>query len=228
MEDKFERYIQGKFSKEERIAFEAEMTPTQKEEAAFELGLRGSYEEKYSDELRKKVVGFENKHSKVRRINPAFVGIAASLFLVASLVLYFNRDQSSLFDQYYEVYPNYELTSLRGEDDLTIRQDAYLAYDKQDYEEAIASFDKLDTMMASDHFFKGISLMELKNEKSAIEAFNSAIQLKDKNYTDASIWYTALIYLKLEKTEDALPILEELSKGKSEFAKNAEELLDQL
>jgi tetratricopeptide (TPR) repeat protein len=228
MDELREKYLQGKLSAAEQKAFEEGLSAHEKEELAAELGIRAGLENGFRNELRNKVAGFEDRKRTVRRINPAYISIAASIFLVSSLVLYFTRDQTPLFDQYYEVYPNYEVTAVRGEDDLSSREQAYAAYDAGDFSTAIKAFSQLDSLVSADYFFRGICYIQVTEYDKALADLDMVISIKDKDYETASIWYTALIHLKLENDDKAVPLLRELSNGASEFAITSKELLAQI
>ncbi len=225
MDELRNKYIQGKLSESERQAFEQNLTSEEKEELAYELGVRDEIVRK---ELRKKIAGFEEGNKRKRMINPTFISIAASIFLVASSVFYFTEVDESLFDQYYDLYPNYELTTTRSEEDLSNRGMAYAAYDAGDYEVAIEEFNKLDDLVAPDYFFRGVSYIQIKNLDAALADFNRVAEGEDVNYIDAALWYSALIHIKQGNKETAIPILQKLSKGRSEFALTSGELLAKL
>lgn len=225
MDELRNKYIQGKLSEPERQAFEEKLTSEEKKELAFELGVR---DEIVRNELRKKIAGFEEGNKRKRMINPTFISIAASIFLVASSVFYFTKEEESLFDQYYDLYPNYELTTTRNEENLSNRGMAYAAYDAGDYEVAIEEFNKLEILVAADYFFRGASYLQIMKYDSALVDFQKVIDLEDASYITPSIWYTALIHIKADNKEKAIPLLEELGAGQSEFAATSKALLAQL
>lgn len=225
MDELRNKYIQGKLSESEQRAFEGNLTEQEREELAYELGVRDGIVRK---ELRKKIAGFEEGNKTKRMINPTFISIAASIFLVASSVFYFTKGEESLFDQYYSSYPNYELTTTRSEENLSNRGMAYAAYDAGDYEVAIEEFNKLEVLAASDYFFRGASYIQIKNLDAALADFKRVVEGEDVNYIDAALWYSALIHIKQGNKETAIPILQKLSTGRSEFASTSAELLAQL
>ncbi|WP_436517967.1 tetratricopeptide repeat protein [Ekhidna sp. To15] len=225
MDDLRNKYLQGKLTESERQAFERNLSSEEKKELAYELGVR---DEIVKRELRKKVAGFEEGNRRKRMINPTYISIAASIVLVTSSVFYFMRDEESLFDQYYDQYPNYELTTTRGEENLSNRGLAYAAYDVGDYQVAIEEFNKLEVLLAPDYFFRGVSYIQVEEYNSALSDFNEVVELEDESYGNASIWYTALVHLKLNNKDKAIPILKKLAEGESEFASTATDLIAQL
>lgn len=211
MDELRDKYLQGKLNEVERKAFEEGLSKEEREELAFELGVQEGLASGFRKELREKVAGFEKKEATVRKINPAYISIAASLFIVASLVLYFTREEQSLFDQYYELYPNYEVTVVRGEEAPSSRERAYLAYDMGDFATAITEFNKLDSLASPDYFFRGICHIQLQNYEEALSDLSQEVLKGDQDYADASIWYRALVNLKLNRNENAFDLLEKLS-----------------
>lgn len=228
MDELREKYLQGKMTEAERESFEQSLSMEEKEELAIELGIQKGLESGFRAELREKMAGFEKKGKPVRRINTAYISIAASIFIVASLTLYFTRDQQSLFDEYYQPYPNYEVTTVRGEEDSTSRMAAYAAYDVGNYELAISKFNEMEDLTAPDFFFRGVSNIQIGKLEEALDDFNKVLSRDDEDYKNASIWYVALIHLKQKDHEQAIPLLEQLSEGQSEFATTSTELLGKL
>lgn len=226
MNELLEKYLE--LPEEDREAFVSKLSAEQQKALAHELGIMEGLNEQFRKELRSKVSAFEERSHRVRKMNPAFIGVAASFLLISSLVVYFTRSEPALFDQYYEVYPNYEVTTLRGETDLTNREKAYAAYDKERFELAISSFDQIDLLLASDYFFRGISNIQRAKYEEALLDLEKVIQQADPDYENAAYWYTALIKVKQEEQEEAIPILQKLSTGDSEFASVSAKLLDQL
>lgn len=225
MDELRNKYIQGKLSEPERQAFEQKLTSQEKEELAFELGVRDEIVRK---ELREKIAGFEEGNKRKKMINPTVISIAASVFLVASSIFYLNKEEESLFEQYYDPYPNYELTTTRSEENLSNRGMAYAAYDAGDYKVAIEEFNKLEILVPADYFFRGASYLQIMDYNSALVDFQKVIELEDPGYKTPSIWYTALIHVKAGNKEKAIPLLEELGAGQSEFAATSKALLAQL
>lgn len=226
MDELLEKYLSLKES--ERGAFEKTLSSEQRADLARELGIMEGLNEEFRKELRSKVGAFEQKSDRAKKMNPAFVGIAASFLLVSIFTAYLLRDKESLFDQYYEAYPNYELTALRGEEDLTPREEAYKAYDAADYELAIRQFTALASRHLADEFFLGMAYIEAKKPKKALQSLQKVIIAGNEDYLDAAMWYAALVYLSLEEDEEAREFLNDLVNKSSDWASSADELLNQL
>ncbi len=220
------KYLQGKLTKVEQEAYEKSLSAKEKEELAYELGVR---DEISRIELRGRMVEFEKKTNSTRVIHPTYLSIAASIALVVSSVFYFTKpEEAVLFDQYFELYPNYELTTVRGDEDPSNRDLAYAAYDVGEYQMAINEFNKLEVLLAADYFFRGVCYIQIKDYQRALSDFQEVVDLKDPSYETPSIWYTALIHVKSDNKEKAIPLLEALGEGQSEFAATSKALLAQL
>lgn len=228
MDELRDKYLQGKLTEPERKKFEEGLSEEERSELAFELGVREGLEERFRTELRETVTGFEGKERKSRNLNPVYWSVAASLVIAATLLLYFSLDSQSLFDQYYEVYPNYEVTTVRGEEDISSREKAYRSYDMGDYAGAISAFNQLESMIAADYFFRGMCYIQLQSYEEALSDLSNELLNNDEEYTEAASWYAALIHLKMENDDKALPLLKQLSTGNSEFAIKSTELLGYL
>ncbi|MDA0196627.1 MAG: hypothetical protein O2951_16570 [Bacteroidetes bacterium] len=209
--DKSENYIQGKLSAEERKAQELEMTAGDKEESAFELGVRVVFEDKVRSELRKMISSFEGRSSRSTRM-PIYIGIAASVALLATFTFFLNSGKENLFDEYYKSYPNYEFTAVRGESNESVKELAYRAYDGKEYADAVNLFTQLLKESTGDvpsSFFRGMSLMELRQYENALIDFNIVIEAGNE-YNEAATWYAALAQLKLENYPKAKSLLNRL------------------
>ena len=120
------------------------------------------------------------------------------------------------------------MTVVRGEEDLDLRESAYLAYDRQDYGKALEIFNEMESLTEADYFFRGISLLEIGNNDGALNDFSKLISTQNKDYAYPSKWFSALLYLKLEDESSAKPILELLRDSDSEYSSNANEILEKL
>ncbi|MCR9249682.1 MAG: hypothetical protein NXI20_04630 [bacterium] len=153
---------------------------------------------------------------------------AAAIILIGTLTFrLINTEDADLYSSYYSYYDNYEVTTLRNQpDELTNREKAYQHYDLKDFKSAVVTFEQLDTLQKADQFFLSLSYMGA-DEWNKAEAALTEIQKSDFAYQSASKWYLALVYIKLEKHQKSLPILESIQSD-SEFGEKAKELLHKL
>ncbi len=224
MSDKLDKYIQGKLSEEDRQSFESQMSPEEREDAAFELGVKSEIER---DVLRAKVSEFESRRSTglIRR----YIGIAASVILIASFSYVILSDKSDLYDQYYSGYANFEHTVVRGEMSESLKDQAYRAYDLGQFELSVSIFQDLiakDPANIPAHFFRGMSLMEIGKFEEAINSFEVVVRA-DSEYKEAALWYSALGFVKIGNQAKARIFLNQLIDSE-EYAGKADTLRKEL
>lgn len=229
MTEKRERYVQGKMSPEEAQAFLSELTSEEQQELAFELGVKEGIGDKLRSDLREQVGQFEisARNKTESRFRP--LSIAASILLLIGLSYWYFLSSSSLYEEYYSVYPNYEVTALRNNDDLTIREQAYLAYDDGRYHAAIDLFDQLivENNDLPAHFFKGLGHLELGQMKEGQQHFLEVINAGHPDYEDAAIWYLALTYIKKDQYPEAKAWLQRLENSE-DYSSLSKELASRL
>ncbi len=231
MSEHSDNYMQGKLSQEELKAFETELSEKEKEELAFEIGAGEGVKEELRNKLKTQVKDFESRASQKKQgIRPAWIGgISASLILLVGVVYIFSTgNDGSLYGEYYESYPNYEMTITRGEEDLSTIQQAYQAYDTKDFTKAERLFTDFlnEESNVPAQFFLGMSRMELEKFDQAIDAFEQVIG-SEGDYRDAALWYAALASIKLENQQAAIQLLDQLSDSK-EYRIQANDLKSEL
>ncbi len=231
MIEKFDKYVQGKMSDEEKKSFEENELQDEslKKEAAFEVGAREGIENNIRQDLRNTVNSFEKKQPYTSPSkNFKWIGIAASILILSGIAIYLGTG-SSTYDQYYQPYPNYEFTSTRNGSSDEIKQAAYSAYDLGDYQRAVANFDRLLEVEDSppEKFFRGISKIELEDFAGARVDLKEVLASGNVDYVDAANWYLALLAVKDSKTDLAREYLEKLENSE-EFGDKVATLLTEL
>lgn len=102
----------------------------------------------------------------------------------------------------------------------------FLLYRDGLYREALAELKKIE----DDHdalFFLAISLYMLDEPVRALEKLARVAKVSPK-WSDAAEWYSAQALLQLERTEDAMALLEKISTGKHPYRDQAMKLLEKL
>ncbi|NER18692.1 tetratricopeptide repeat protein [Spongiivirga citrea] len=151
--------------------------------------------------------------------------IAAAIALLFSLGIYIGTniqpDGTSLYDEYYEMYPNtvYSITRSGGEE--SIERSAFEAYEGGDYPGAINYFNQLkeDKDAKNIDFYIGQAYLANSEYENAILAFNKVVKTHEE-FTQESRWYLALSYLKQEDVNNAKKILTEIEQ-KNTYKKEA-------
>ncbi len=224
-----EKYLLGKLTEKEKADFEASLSKEEKAELAYELGVQAALVDESRDLLRKKVAGFEDRYTKAKKVNWAYMSVAASFLIVATFtVLLLNTQPSTgeLYDEYFELYPNYEVPIVRGEAEGTItdRERAYQLYDTGKFQESAEKFELLDPMMDSDKFFLAMCYMKLSKWEAAKTKL-AEVSNGTTDYAETANWYIALIYLQLDQSEKSVEVLSNVT---GEYAEKAKLLKEDL
>ncbi len=137
-----------------------------------------------------------------------------------------------LYEQYFNAYPNFEVTVNRSEKtNLSERDYAFFLYDQKDYAEAVVNFKYAIVKNPGDaasKFFLGVSLMITKDHFQAKRQFNAVIEDGNSNYVEAAKWYLALTHLADNKSLQATELFEELASDGYEFKQQSAEILKKI
>ena len=137
-------------------------------------------------------------------------GIACSIALVVLSVLFFGNFQTSnqteIFSNHYKPYPlsfqTRTTNQLKNENIFKLQ----MLYQEQQYSEALPFLEQLSIENPKNPKFllgKGICYIELQEWEKALAIFDSIIQLNEPFFKDHAIWYTALVYYKLQNFQEA-------------------------
>lgn len=74
-------------------------------------------------------------------------------------------------------------------------------------------------------FFKGICQLQTDQPEPALESFNAIIESMNPSYYDEAIYYKAITLLRLNKKQEALKQLKNLSEMFSPYAQKAKDLM---
>jgi hypothetical protein len=181
--------------------------------------------------LKQKLKSFEAKKSKR---NYTIWYAAASIVLLMGIgfwTFFSAATNATLYENYYETYPNVIAPTVRGENKSDLKTEAFYNYDNRNYTKAIALFSELYALEQEDYalFYKSISLMELKRFDEALASFEQ-LEAKTNNtkFSTYTKWYKALTLLQLEKNQEAIVLLQELANTTNPMQKTAQEVLTEL
>jgi hypothetical protein len=181
----------------------------------------------------------EEKEIYKPKIRPLYSRIyvyaaAASIALILGIlsILYYTSGSSKpgnqkIFAQYYEPYQNEYITR---SDQVTVNNlfIAFQAYENHDYTKAIELFSKVieaDKSLLMAYFYKGISCIEIKNYKVALESLNRVLNNEGNPYFAQAKWYTALTLINLNNPDIAKQHLEWLALNDRYYGNKAKEIL---
>ncbi|WP_149274997.1 tetratricopeptide repeat protein [Pareuzebyella sediminis] len=159
--------------------------------------------------------------------------VAASIALLAGLTYFFTANQTAnphdLFTENFVPYRNVTHPITRGEETNDAKNQAFLAYSKGNYQEALPLFTALYTSAKEPYylFYKANALIQLNRAEEAIPLLQEHLQTDD-SLTDKSTWYLAMAYLQLEDTKKAKEALKKVVEMNTYKAKEAKQLLEEL
>jgi len=158
---------------------------------------------------------------------------ATILLLVGAFWMYrFNAQPQGLYETYFDTYPNVIAPATRGSEPQNVLEKAYRNYDSGAFEKAALEFEKhLQYQANSDvSFYHAMALLNagrLGEAKTILESLPK--DDPDFAFADETQWYLALIYIKLENTEQAKGALLQLeTEGNGFKADEIKSLLSEL
>ncbi len=159
---------------------------------------------------------------------------AAAIAAVLVMVLYVYKfttgakSHEQLYATYFTPHANTLAPIERGETALTVLEEAFFAYENNNYKQAITLFNLVDEIMYPDVvFFKASAHMAIEQHRTAIPLLKSYAE-KDAAYATYSHWYLALCYLKTDQLPPARSQLQLIVKNQYYPAKKAAALLKEL
>ena len=225
-----EKYFEGNLTDKENANFQIMLTDDPELATAFnyEKNVKKAIQLNERATLKQQLQSFETPKKSFKGMYVAASIVA--LFGLLTWSLFFNSNNDALYSDYYQIYPNTVLPTVRGENSLGIKSDAFYAYDNGDYQKSAALFSEIYSNDAADYalFYKGISLMELKNYNDAIVVFNQHTYTQKNDFEPYFRWYSALAYLKLGEKQNAINALEALTKTDNPQKEMALKLLSEL
>lgn len=152
----------------------------------------------------------------------SYVGIAASIALIAMLSIFLMRPSgSSIADKYFDATV---ISSTRGMGSLDQAQfdQAVEYYEAKEYSKAAPLFDNVDSIVAS--YFAGNCYYNIQEFSKAEERFKRVIE-KRQTWVDHAEYNLSMTYLKLGKLDDARKLLTQIANDDNQdfqnFAKEA-------
>jgi tetratricopeptide (TPR) repeat protein len=139
------------------------------------------------------------------------------------------RAANTLFSDYYDgAYQNVVALTFRSDARvITAHQEAFAAYDLDDYRKASKLFSEIPQQSDTVLFYLGNSWMALKEYQKAGDCFRSAIE-KGGFMVDQSRWYLSLSLLKSGHQKEAEPIFRELSAYPNFYQSKAKQIAARL
>src|SRR5690606_4112640 len=225
-----QKYFENSLSPQEVAQFEKLLSDDREfaDEVTFQKKIKKAITLEERTTLKDKFKTFENQKTS----NYNWWYVAASIVVLLGTSIWFmgqKEDYDTLYAAYYETYPNLIAPVVRNDKEtITDREKAFVYYEKQDYDQALQTFQKIINTNPNEeyaHFYSAISLMELDEFENASKIL-SETKWSEK-YEDDAIWYLALLELKNENLEVAKKLLQKTSKS-GNYQKESLELLEKL
>lgn len=230
---RFENYLVNEMSSEEKTLFEEQLKndasfnesftlykeTTQflehqfsKEKAEYNQNLKSIAAQHFSAKKETKVIAFK----------PWYYAVAATIVVVVGMWMMMQNDPSySDFNQH-ETAVFVERSD--SNENLQIAQEAF---NKKDYKQAVAAFEKIQDFRKPElQYFYAIALIET-NDYTKAELFLDQLRGGNSVYKDKATWYLALSYLKQDKKAACKSILQQIASDAEDFDK-AQKLLNDL
>ncbi len=241
-----DRYLTGQLTGSELDEFER----LQRENGAFrELVhdmklLAGGIRLSARDSLRAEMQEWEKNLSRkanfhalpgaARILRTGWIPMAAAACIMVVLYLgifrpaYDDRLANGLYREYFDgAYPNVVDLTYRHDPAGTKRDEAYMAYDREDYREAAAIWSAIPVPGDTVLFYLGQSYLESGEYEKAAGCFKKV--LKSRIFLpDQAQWFLALALLRNHQTVEALEVLREIAAGGGDSQVKAGEIIEKL
>lgn len=230
---RFEQYLADEMTSEERTIFEDQLQNDDSFNESFTLYKETTQflEHKFSKE---KVEFNQNlksiaaqhftsiKETKVIAFKPWYYAVAATIVVVIGMWMMMQNDPS-----YSDFNQHETAVFVERSDSNESLQKAQEAFNKKDYQQAVAAFDKIQDFRKPElQYFYAIALIET-NDYTKAELFLDQLRGGNSVYKDKATWYLALSYLKQDKKGDCKAMLQQIPADAEDYQK-AQKLLNNL
>jgi tetratricopeptide (TPR) repeat protein len=227
------KFFKNSLTDKEKIFFNDLMEKDTAFHKAFEehKSMQRAFEINEAERLKDKLKSIETE--KVKPLNSSrqkrwVYSIAASVLVIVGLSVFLNYFNITLYDEYFEPYPNVYQPVVRGTAEEGAK--AFMYYENQDYTNAQKAFENLlkEENNPNIRFYYALSFLNENNVKRANEELET---LKDINFEFQAevIWYQSLSLIKLNKFKEAKILLQTLkTKGYSFNSDKVDTLIENL
>jgi hypothetical protein len=155
-----------------------------------------------------KVIPMSAKKSKVN-FRPWLIAASIALAILAVWWI-FPTSTPDYYANYFEPYPNVIAPIQKSEQQTTIEQQAFQAYELKEYDKASTLFQQLESS-DTNRFYEAMIALETEKYTTAVDYLENIIKNPDARFQQTARWYLALAYLKNEQTDKAKILLNEIS-----------------
>ncbi|MGJ8594199.1 MAG: tetratricopeptide repeat protein [Aquaticitalea sp.] len=205
----------------------------------FEQNLKKAIGQHEKKELKAQLQDYESRRvhekkgsdteSKPSNFKLYSIAAAVLLFLTAGWFAYntvYGVNFQELYNENYQDYPNTVYQITRSDSDDTLERQAFVAYESENYRQAIDLFEKNPNSDYTD-FYLAQSYAHLDDSGKARQLYKKIIA-EDAQFTAEAHWYLALLYLKEENKSDAKTYLTQLVTNHAYNKEKAQRILKRL
>lgn len=230
----FENYLNDEMTADEKNNFEENLQDDQQFRESFELYKQTtrflatklssdtSDFKQNLDSISKEYFKQENSKFKVINLKSWYFAVAASVALLFG-AWFFTQNSNPSYEDFDDHENAYFIERNDSDSNLKTAQDFF---NKKDYKNAVASFEKIEIIQPEQMYFYAIALIETNNYSKA-EILLKSIKQGNSAYKFKATWYLALLNLKQEKIQETKSYLKLIPKDADEYVK-AQQLLKDL
>ena len=241
--DLIEQYLEGTLQGSDleifthRVNEDQEFRSTLEEMETMVSGIRYSGRRKIKQELAQLESSLPTVEMSSARVVPMhrrkWFAAAASVLVIAMSAFWLltqnQPDHQDLFNSYYTPYLNVVNPTLRAQqpDEIPMRDQAYQAYDRQEYQKAVDTFLSIPAgeQASEDQLYLGISYLSLQNTADARPILQKYVDEQEPFAVQAQ-WYLALTHVAEDHPDLAIPLLEQVVAAQGFKAVEAQDLLE--
>ena len=230
-EQLIQKYFKGSLSLEEEKELKSLLENDDDFNAQFEdySNMNKAFKSAEAVELKEFLNQLEEKtvSSNTQWYKNSVLYYATAAILIISLCIPFliNPSPESIYENFYEAYPNVEQPIVRGaqQDDIS---KAFQDYENGNYNVATENFKVLLQKDSNPNyrFYYGMALLNDAKYEFALEEL-SKIENLDFDYKEETLWYQSLILIRVKKFEEAKLKLKRLDDLGSMFKSEERKLL---
>jgi tetratricopeptide (TPR) repeat protein len=240
-EELIDLYLLGQLNEKERYDFEEELSQSEtlkqqvEEQMLIVKGVRLGFNREMKGRLQREEARLEEGSLKGRirafvSHHPLMVAATVIVLITAGVAfLYYDLNGNDrLFAAYHEAYPNILNPQTRSGGSAN---PGFTDYEAGDFEQALEHFSEAlaqDPQNTGLNFYAAICQIELARYDEALRLMEQVVQSHKGPFIRPARWYTALVYLKTGRNEQARSSLEELLSAEDVYARNAAEILEDM
>lgn len=244
-----EKYLDQACSQEERERFESLLkNDSFKEELKLQMsvieGIREFHKTELKDSLKQELLKqrdeLRNKQVREKARRNLLLAVAASVtvFLIASLLLFFTgrerQTTDELFMVYYKPYPGISSTRGASDEGSNLAKESFQYYSEGEYRQAASGLEQLieedNPQFDADNvkLMLGNCYLNLGQTHKALAIFMDLERSAGKIVKQHARWYAALTLLKAGESDQSLMMLDSISESGSLYSEKAHALIKDL